>query len=190
MSFFEPPPWRPPEDGGRWPPPWLKPPEAVLPGIVPVELLLARTDTHAVLAVDLLAYPTGLDFALATRRHPSQPRERHRRGQLRDHGPFGDRGLRFEIRFADGYVVSNHPRHRPRNLEAEAPDQPMLYEGGGGGGEDGWRIQQWLWGLPPPGPLVFVCEWPARQIPESRVEIDAALVLEAASRAVPVWPAD
>jgi hypothetical protein len=38
------------------------------------------------------------------------------------------------------------------------------------------------------GPLAFVCEWPARDIPESRVEIDAGLVLEAAARAVPIWP--
>jgi hypothetical protein len=46
----------------------------------------------------------------------------------------------------------------------------------------------WVWGLPPPGQLAFVCEWPARNIPETRVEIEAGLVLEAASRAVPIWP--
>ena len=51
-----------------------------------------------------------------------------------------------------------------------------------------WEVDVWIWGLPPPGPLAFVCEWPARGIPESRVEIDAGLVLEAAGRAVPIWP--
>jgi hypothetical protein len=86
-------------------------------------------------------------------------------------------------------VVGNHPPHRPRNLAAEEPDQPMLYQGGGGGGDDGYRLYHWLWGLPPPGPLDLVCEWPARQIPESQTEIDAGLILEAAGRAVPVWPA-
>jgi hypothetical protein len=45
----------------------------------------------------------------------------------------------------------------------------------------------WVWGLPPPGPLAFVVEWPARGIPETRAEIDAGLVLEAAARAVPIW---
>jgi len=44
-----------------------------------------------------------------------------------------------------------------------------------------------LWPAPP-GPLAFVVEWPARGIPESRVEIDAGLVLKAARRAVPIWP--
>jgi hypothetical protein len=46
----------------------------------------------------------------------------------------------------------------------------------------------WVYGLPPPGPLAFVVEWPARGIAETRAEIDAGLVLEAASRAVPAWP--
>ena len=43
-------------------------------------------------------------------------------------------------------------------------------------------------GPTPPGPLAFVCEWPARGIPETRAEIDAGLVLAAAARAVPIWP--
>jgi hypothetical protein len=42
---------------------------------------------------------------------------------------------------------------------------------------------------PRQGPLAFVCTWPARQLPASGVEIDARLVLEAAARAAPVWPA-
>jgi hypothetical protein len=46
----------------------------------------------------------------------------------------------------------------------------------------------WIYGLPPPGPLAFVCAWPARGIPESRVEIDAGLVLEAAALSAPIWP--
>jgi hypothetical protein len=32
-----------------------------------------------------------------------------------------------------------------------------------------------------------VVEWPARGILETRAEIDAGLVLEAAARAVPLW---
>jgi hypothetical protein len=49
-------------------------------------------------------------------------------------------------------------------------------------------VDVWVWGLPPPGPLAFVCAWPAGQLPASGVEIDARLVLEAAGRAAPVWP--
>jgi hypothetical protein len=46
----------------------------------------------------------------------------------------------------------------------------------------------WLWGLPPPGPLTFACHWPTRQIPASRAQLDAELVLDAAQRAQTLWP--
>jgi hypothetical protein len=46
----------------------------------------------------------------------------------------------------------------------------------------------WVWPLPPAGPLAFVCEWPARQVGESRVELDARSVRQAAERAVTLWP--
>jgi hypothetical protein len=32
-----------------------------------------------------------------------------------------------------------------------------------------------------------VCEWPAFSIAETRAEVDAQLVIDAASRATPVW---
>ena len=47
-----------------------------------------------------------------------------------------------------------------------------------------------VWPLPPPGPVSFVCELPARGIPESRVEVDAQLILDAAGRAIRLWPED
>jgi hypothetical protein len=62
----------------------------------------------------------------------------------------------------------------------------------------GWHASQWVWPLPPPGPVAFVCEWPVAGIPESRAEIDAQVILDAASRAqvifsdddLPPWPDD
>jgi hypothetical protein len=71
MSFFEMPAWQPPT--GYRIPAWLRPPETMVPGIVPVELLLARTETHAVLVTALRAYPTGLEFALTGRSRPDLP---------------------------------------------------------------------------------------------------------------------
>jgi hypothetical protein len=35
--------------------------------------------------------------------------------------------------------------------------------------------------------LGFVCEWPGRGIAESRAEIDAVSILQAAGRAVTLW---
>jgi hypothetical protein len=185
MSFFELPAWQPPS--GYRIPSWLRPPEAMVPGIVPVELLLARTDIRAILATALRAYPTGLHFVLTVRPRPGQPHQRRHHSD-RDHHRFHHHDLWLELRFADGHTASNDPRRCPRTFETQQPDPPFLYCHGGGGSERGWHSRYWLWGLPPPGPLAFVCAWRAGQLRASGVEIDARLVLEAAGRAAPVWP--
>jgi hypothetical protein len=187
MSFFEMPAWQPPS--GYRVPTWLRPPEAMVPGIVPVELLVARTDTHAVLVTDLRAYPTGLEFALTGRSRPDLPDPRRHDPDRPHHLRFAYRNAWLELHFADGRTPTTDSRRWPRSFETEQPDPPFLYYHGVGGSEHGWRSRHWLLGLPPPGPLVFVCRWPAGQLPTSGVEIDASLVLEAADRAVPVWSA-
>ena len=74
--------------------------------------------------------------------------------------------------------------------EVPAPDPPTLrlvrWEGYD---RLAWEVDGWIWGLPRPGPLAFVCQWPTDQDPVSGAEIDAGLVLEAADRATTVWQA-
>ena len=155
-------------------PVWSRGPE----DMVPVALLVARTDTHAVLIDGLLVYPTGFDFDLAVRRHPCQPRH-HRR-----HPHLWDDRLRLEVRFADGRSADNGPGPWPRPDDEQLPDPPLLYQSTIS--PDGGHV--WLWGLPPPGPLTFACHWPAEQIPPSQTQLDAGLVLAAAARARTLWP--
>jgi hypothetical protein len=150
----------------------------MVPGVVPVELLLARTDTYAVLVENLLVYPTGFDFDLVVRRRPGRPRQ-HRHRERR-----WDDDLRLEVRFADGRAADNNPRRWPRTVGDQAPDPPLLYQSTRGA--DGGHL--WLWGLPPPGPLTFACEWPAQQLPPSQAEVDVGLILNAAERARTLWP--
>jgi hypothetical protein len=150
----------------------------MVPGVVPVALLVARSDTHAVLVDNLLVYPTGFDFDLAVRRRPGQPRHhRHREDWWEDK-------LRLEVLFADGRTADNDPRRWPRPSGDEPPEPPLLYQSTYG--PDGGHV--WLWGLPPPGPLTFACHWPAEQIQPSKAELDAGLVLAAAARATSLWP--
>jgi hypothetical protein len=73
VSFFEVPALRP--DTEYRAPTWSRGPAGMVPGAVAVALLVARTDTYAVLVDGLLAYPTGLDFDLVVRRRPGRPRE-------------------------------------------------------------------------------------------------------------------
>jgi len=186
VSFFDLPALRPPAEPRM--PVWSRGPVDMVPGVVPVALLVARTGTHAVLVTDLRAYPTGLEFTLTGRPRPGQSDPQPHDPVIERHNRFAYRNLWLELRLADGRTASANPRRWPRTFETEQPDPPFLYSHGAGGSERGWRSPHWLWGLPPPGPLAFVCRWPADQDPVSGAEIDAGLVLEAADRATTVWP--
>jgi hypothetical protein len=174
LSFFDLPAPRPPTEHRM--PVWSRGPVDMVPGVVPVALLVARTGTHAVLIDGLLVYPTGFDFDLAVRRHPGLGR--HQTDSRVWHE------LRLEVRFADGRRADNGPGPWPRPDDDRLPDPPLLYQSVIG--PDGGHV--WLWGLPPPGPLTFACQWPAEQIPPSQVELDAELVLAAAARSQSLWP--
>jgi hypothetical protein len=98
--------------------------------------------------------------------------------------------LRLTVQFADGRSVST--LDTPTG-EAPDPDRPMISSGPGtGGGVDGWSFDMdyRVRPLPPPGPLAFICTWPGRGIPTSRMEVDGGAIRAAADTAVTLWPAD
>lgn len=196
MSASEPPglPEEPSEVVYRRPA-WVEPPVDVVPGVVPVELVLARTSQRAIGLSGVRAYPTGFGCTLHLRLREDIPGEQSNFGVFNMFGdgvdPAGEFAayyLRFGVGFADGRKATNLVQRHDFD-EGPAPDPPTLrlvrWEGYD---RLAWEVDVWVYGLPPPGPLAFVVEWPARGIPESRVEIDAGLVLEAAARAVPIWP--
>jgi hypothetical protein len=197
MSFFEP-PAAPKGAVGRTvvvsPPAWAGPPGNVLPGVVPVEVIIARTDQTVVAVTGMRAYPTGLGFTLHLRLRHISPRQERQFAALFGYGlpegePLPDEFLRFGVQFADGRKATN--LGRPRSTDDGEPDSPVLVEGGASGvGSSVWDAEQWVWPLPPPGPFAFVCEWPGRGIAVSRAEIDAGLILQAAERTVTLWPED
>jgi len=196
-EFFEPPPPAPPEPEPPPTPPWFSAPRGMLPGVIPAELLLARTDEVAVCVTRLAAYTTGFEFEIRTLAAPGRRDldldpmlfgpHRHRLRRPGSAEAMPDQMLRFGVQFADGRKATNtggfHHGEDP-------PPGPVMHEGGGGGGGGDWRQSEWVWPLPPPGPVAFVCEWPAARIPLSRAEIDAQIILDAAARARPIFPDD
>jgi hypothetical protein len=162
---------------------------------VPERPTLARTDEAALTIERLTAFETGFTFAVVIRGQPSDDLW----GERWD--PFGDRHhqrrrrrasegmdfdmLLFGIQFSDGSKATNLGNRHP---EDDPPIPPVLFEGGGGGGDTQWHVNYWVWPLPPLGPVAFVCEWPGRGIPLSRVEIEAELIHNAAARAEILWP--
>lgn len=187
MGFFDqlPEPATPPPQPAR--PAWARP-ETSLPGIVPDNFMLARTGELAIAVGDLLAYPNGFEFAVTVfLREPL--RGRHAFGPDGFLGRFGggpvpDDFLRLGLRFADGTVVTNLDAGPPESGERG----PRLVPEGGSGGMRRHEQRFWVWPLPPPGSIDVVCQWPARGVPETSLTLDAGPVLDAARRAVTVFP--
>jgi hypothetical protein len=204
MSFFEPPP-PPPEP--PVPPriverPWWQAPRNELGVSTALRVTLARTEDVAVALLDAVAYSTGLSFTLvvvqraASEPFPGEPFE-HLFGHFRPGRRYGEELppelLRFGVQFSDGRKATTlgwggAVAFFGGDEEAE-PEGPVLSQGGGGGDDDHWESSFWLWPLPPPGPLAFVVEWPAKGIELTRHDVDAGPLLEASSRSEPLWPA-
>lgn len=134
-------------------------------------------------------YPTGFELEVrvlvpvgADELDPSLNSSYHRPGR----GSTYEEMLRFGIAFSDGRKATNvgGRRHGPGG----EPTDPVLWGMGGGGGGGRWRQDFWIWPLPPPGPVGFVCEWPAAGIPLTRNEVDAQTLLDAAARARALFP--
>jgi hypothetical protein len=174
----------------------------VLPGVAPVSLVLARTDNTVVGLTDVRGYPNGFAFVLRVRWGLVADPVRAAAVPFPDWGspdpledePLPDALLRFGLQFADGRKVTNLDQY-PFVPEGLPPDQPVLVEGGGVGSEGGrlgrgalWDLELVVQPLPPPGPLAFICAWPGRGVPTSRMEVDGGAIRAAADTAVTLWP--
>jgi len=89
--------------------------------------------------------------------------------------------FQVSLQLADGsMVISGRP-----GGDAE-PTGPILQSRGGGGSSHRVNFRWWAWPLPPSGPLGFICQLGTG---ETRVSVDAQLILDASQRSVRVWPA-
>lgn len=210
MNFFPEPVERPaPDDLDESPQPaWISAPTDAIPGVVPVELVLGRSESTVVLLTGMRAFPAGLEMVLGVRVRGSVAGF-DLNSELFD-GPYShDMGadwqvgrLKWGFEFADGRRVTNvdpidwadrHDHaggHRPEpaslSWEREPP-RPVLQGGGGGGGPRDSDRNYWLWPLPPVGRLLVVCQWLARDIAQSTQEISGSAISDAAARARPLW---
>ncbi|MFG1650624.1 hypothetical protein ACGFIE_11885 [Micromonospora sp. NPDC049275] len=170
-------------------PAWMKP-EAVIPGVVAESHVLVHTDRVAVAISGLLAYPAGFEFSVtAVLRTPDRRVDlmhHHRVGYWAGQ-PVPADFLRVGVQFADGSTVTNMDRRSPTPLDAEPPGR-LLFPGNAESDARRHEAHYWVWPLPPSGPVTFVCEWPAYDMPESRLEVDGQVILDAAARAVRLWP--
>jgi hypothetical protein len=165
--------------------------DAVIPGLVPAELVLVRTGQVAVAIGGVRAYPNGFEFTVHARlRREDEPGPRvgsffgrHGRGMRA-----ANEGLRLGVMYADGRRAAAHtPGGHPRFDDADA-GRLVLFENGGGGSGRTWDGNFWVHPLPPDGPVTFVVSWGDHGVAEARAELDGAAIGEAARRAVMLWP--
>jgi hypothetical protein len=187
MSFFEPPPPPPAPPPAPPLPDWFGPRENVLPGVFPLELVLARTGELALYAHNGRAFPNGWEFTFGIRTREPRDGRRHDPFNAWHRGDLDDDVVRVGFELPDGRKATVFDR--PRWPEAgDAPPEAVLRQGGGGGGGSGWEFRFWAWPLPPEGTFELVVEWPKEGIPLTRTALDAAPIRAAASRAQELWP--
>lgn len=163
---------------------------ALVRGVVPLELVMARSARAAVILEHIAVGQVGFEFDITVQLRGSlrfgngwylQLLVDPDRVSARE-DPIPDELLRFGIEFPDGtHRTSLVPRRR--------------------GGWSPWWVNsatsgdlvelRWHWEASPTpltGMLILTCEWPAVDIPETRVELDASLFAAAASRCQLIWP--
>jgi hypothetical protein len=161
----------------------------VIPGSVPADLMLVRTDRAAVAVGSVRAWPNGFQFTVYTRlrtEHEANapfmmdPFEWHRRS-----GAAPEDMLRLGIMYADGRRAATTNGPCPERPE---PSGLMLRLGGGGGSSLSHERDVWAYPLPPDGPVTLVVSWLVYGIAEAWAELDGAAIRQAAQRAITLWP--
>jgi hypothetical protein len=171
----------------RVPRPWELP-ESELPAIVPIDTtLFAASEQAAIAIIGLTAYTTGFEIFMARRIRPGIPGidEDPTPEMLRRSRTNGLAAPFFSLLLPDGTKVVSG-----RSPGDSEPTGPILQSRGGGGSTHSQFFQWWAWPLPPKGRLEFICEWPMYGIAETKVGIDAQLILDAAQRSIRLWPED
>jgi hypothetical protein len=160
----------------------MGPPAGWLGGFVPMRLVLARTPARVVTISGMAAYDTGVEFVM----------------RFRSREPFGGPGgllgflgwepkARFGVVYPDGSSWEATGNDRDESRLLDEPARPNVHLVGGGGDGLGYRLNAWMWPLPPPGPVRFELTWPDEGIDGAVAELDGQLFRDAATTALHLW---
>jgi hypothetical protein len=98
-------------------------------------------------------------------------------------GRHPERTFRIGLQLPEGTRVTSLDGHAGVTEEATVASGPRLKWIWQSGGHFLW----WVYPLPSRGVVTFACEWPIAGIPLSTVDVDAAVILEAAERSIKLW---
>lgn len=183
-------------------PPWMEPPEWLLPAIVPDRRVLARVGPVAVVLSHIDAYPMGVGLVVRVVGRRPQGMSRQEWSTIHEalmdgpYGPMGgssaDQPLRFGLQYPDGTKVTDSGDYGPFHDHGTPPRGPLIvHDGGGGRGGDRTVTMEhslWVWPLPPAEAFDLVFQWPEMGIELTRVPIEGAAITAASEHAEPLFP--
>ena len=188
---------RPVREGLPPRPPWTGPPEDEVGIAVSVRTVLISQPRLFIAVTDCAAYSNGFSLSLAMRSRDEIPMR-----QLGFPGPNSEpdraAGIQIGVRFSDGRAVSED-RHQPDSAVAsydrdwsegkdpQPPVGPVIGQSGGGGGGRTWNYTYFIWPLPPDGPVMITCKWPARGLQAAGKEINGTAIRAAGLKSHSVW---
>ncbi len=161
------------------------PPEDVLGAAASIDTVVARSPSVVVALVRAVAYPEGFELYVTVR-----TRDARRHGTVESGRPrswagaaaFPGESLVFGVAFSDGRTASTG------NFGDRPPPEGVTLAPLSGSGTSARFDQRfWVRPLPPPGRLGLIVAWPLRGLSETRADVSGEAILEAASRAVPLW---
>jgi|HubBroStandDraft_1064217.scaffolds.fasta_scaffold03197_3 hypothetical protein len=162
-------------------------PDGALPAPMALRLMLVRTERVAIAVTGMWAFATGFEFLLSVQLRDAVPGTATASFlSALDGEPMHEEFLRLGVEFGSGEKAANTQLRASRTTRSDrrGPIMKVRVAGAGLRSRD-WTY--WVSPLPPAGPLAFVCEWPALGIAESRTEIDARLLLDAARESIELW---
>ena len=180
-------------------PPWFGPPEDELGAVVPLALIVGRSDKGVVALRLATVYSTGVTFSFVALARGISSKQSTR--LIQDQHGFdadepSDYFLRIGFELPDGNRVSNLGVRRGHggwpSIHEEPTGPVFRHHDGGGSSGGGGRVSTspsfWLWPLPESGTIQVFCEWPIPEISLSSIELDVAPLAAAKERVVPLWP--
>jgi hypothetical protein len=160
------------------------PPDRVLGEPVAGHTVVARTDTMVIAAERIVAYPTGFELGITVRTKQGPAYGSFDDQRLRawsGSAAFPGESVRVSVVFADGR------RGMLDNFVSSPVGAVKLVPIEGHGTQTRFDQRFWVEPLPPPGPLGVVVEWERRGLAETRADLDAGAILEAAAKTETLW---
>jgi hypothetical protein len=185
----------PPEE--HEPPAWVGPSDDELGVATTLNIVIGRSERAAVALTRATSFANGLMLSFLI--HARELDQRTVRTLFHEVNPFGsgeedlpEGFVRLGIELPGGAKASNLGGRRP--FAEGDPKPPIFIHRGGGGGQGGrdrvtMNHDYWVWPLPELGTIRVSCEWPLVGISLSTVEIDGAILVEAATRVLSLWSA-